>query len=118
MVVVSCHDDDVKTISRSIRSALAVAILSLGIGTPALATLPPDSSATVEENVYLDLDRSLTECVSAMPKPGCGREPVDSGDRGGWQQTLVFAVLMVGMAGIGVRVAFATRARARSQSQN
>ena len=89
-------------------------VLAVGLGTPAVATVPPD---VPEENVYLDLERSMTECISALPKPGCGRDPVDSGDRGGWQQLLVFGVLMIGMAGIGVRVAFAARARSRAGSR-
>ncbi len=90
-------------------------VMTVGLGAPAVATIAPDAT---EENVYLDLERSMTECISALPKPGCGREPVDSGDRGGWQQLLVFGVLMTAMAGIGVRVAFSVRARSRTSSQN
>jgi hypothetical protein len=78
----------------------------------AAATVPPGDQPPVT-NEFLDLERDVTECISSMPKPGCGREPTDSGDRGGWQQTLVFGILMLGMAGIGTRVAFAVRKRDR-----
>ena len=43
----------------------------------------PDSTI----NDFLDLERSLTECISSNPPPGCGRVPTSPGDRGGWQQT-------------------------------
>lgn len=95
---------------RLIGPALAVLALALGPGMPAAATIPPVSP---EENVYLDLERGVNECISALPKPGCGREPVDAGDRGGWQQFLVFGVLMTAMAGIGTRIVFSVRKRAR-----
>ena len=81
----------------------------------AMASVPPDSQPPVT-NDFLDLERDVSECISSMPKPGCGREPTDSGDRGGWQQTLVFGILMLGMAGIGTRVAFAIRKRDRSMT--
>jgi hypothetical protein len=84
--------------------------LGVGPGTPVSATVPPPP---IEENVYLDLERGVNECISALPKPGCGREPVDSGDRGGWQQFLVFGVLMTAMAGIGTRIVFSVRTRDR-----
>jgi hypothetical protein len=93
---------------------LVAVVLTVGLGAPAVATIPPEAT---EDNVYLGLERSMTECISALPKPGCGREPVDSGDRGGWQQLLVFGVLMTAMAGIGVRVAFSVRARSRTHSR-
>lgn len=90
---------------------LAGAVLVFGPIEPVAATIPPEAT---EENVYLDIERGLNDCISALPKPGCGREPVDSGDRGGWQQFLVFGVLMTAMAGIGTRVAFSVRKRDRS----
>lgn len=88
----------------------AVVVLAVGPGASVSATVPP---APIEENVYLDLERGVNECISALPKPGCGREPVDAGDRGGWQQFLVFGVLMTAMAGIGTRIVFSVRKRAQ-----
>ena len=115
----SCHDGGVhgatRGVTRAIWTAVAAVLIGVGSSAPASATIPPEAT---EDNVYLDLERSVTECISAMPKPGCGREPVDSGDRGGWQQFLVFGVLMSAMAAIGVRVAFAIRSRDRNPIPN
>ena len=114
----SCHDGVVhetwRTMVRVMGVALASLTLAVGAASPAAATVPPEAT---EENVYLDLERGVNECISALPKPGCGREPVDSGDRGGWQQFLVFGVLMAGMAGIGTRVVFSVRSRDRQKSR-
>ncbi len=76
----------------------------------ALATTPPAPPVT---NDFMDLERDVSECISSMPKPGCGREPTTSGDRGGAMQIALFGVLMLGMAAIGTRIAFAIRARDR-----
>jgi hypothetical protein len=67
----------------------------------------PDSTA----NDFLDLERSLTECISSNPPPGCGRTPTSPGDRGGWQQLVLFGVMMGGMSVIFWRVTRAVRRR-------
>lgn len=56
---------------------------------------------------------ALEQCVGLLPKPGCGREPVDSGDRGGAMQFVTFGVLVAALIVIGVRVARAIVARDR-----
>lgn len=92
-------------------------IAPLSVGSPAGATVPPGGDDTPPvTNDFMDLERDVSDCISAMPKPGCGREPTSSGDRGGWQQLLLFGVLMLGMAGIGVRVAHSVRARDRAST--
>ena len=107
----SCHDGGVRFFFRVFwLTVSAVVVLVVGPGAPVWATVPP---VPIEENVYLDLERGVNECISALPKPGCGREPVDAGDRGGWQQFLVFGVLMTAMAGIGTRIVFSVRKRAQ-----
>ena len=83
-------------------------------GSNASATTPP--LAPPVTNDFMDLERDVSECISAMPKPGCGREPTSSGDRGGAMQIALFGVLMLGMAVIGTRIAFAVRARDRQPS--
>jgi len=64
----------------------------------------------------MDLERDVTECISSNPLPGCGREPTSPGDRGGWQQLLLFGVMLGGMAVIFVRVYFSVRSRDRPPS--
>lgn len=56
------------------------------------------------DNPFLPEDRTLGECSSSLPKPGCG-----SSAHGGWRQGIVFAVLMLGMAFIGWRIFRAVR---------
>ncbi|MBU3689664.1 MAG: hypothetical protein FGM29_08940 [Actinobacteria bacterium] len=98
------------------RRLLFCAIVSIaplaGFGSSASATTPPPPAPPVT-NDFLDLDRDVSECISAMPKPGCGREPTSSGDRGGAMQLALFGIILVAMAGIGTRIAFAVRARDR-----
>ena len=77
-----------------------------------LATTPPTPPPTpppVTFNEFLPEDRGLGECISAVPRPGCGSEA-----RGGWRQTLVLVAVLVGLALIVWRVvAGSRRARAR-----
>ena len=61
-----------------------------------------------------DADAGLEQCVGLLPKPGCGREPVDSGDRGGVMQLATFGVLIAALVVIGVRIARAVVARDKS----
>ena len=61
-------------------------------------------STTVFENDFIPEDRDLTECISALPRPGCGSEA-----RGGWRQTLVFLAIVVGVAFIAWRIVRSAR---------
>lgn len=61
---------------------------------------------TLLDNPFIPESVNLSECISALPRPGCGSEA-----RGGWRQTLVFAVLFVGMLLIALRLVIALRRR-------
>ena len=61
-----------------------------------------------------ETDPGLEQCVGLLPKPGCGREPVESGDRGGVMQFATFGVLIAALVVIGVRIARAVVARDKS----
>jgi len=65
-----------------------------------LAGIPPDDTV----NEFLPTERGLGECISALPKPGCGSEA-----RGGWRQWLVFCLLIAGLLFIVWRVWAAAR---------
>ena len=43
-------------------------------------------------SVPLNLDAEPSTCIGLLPKPGCGREPVDAGDRGGPLQWATFEI--------------------------
>jgi hypothetical protein len=68
-----------------------------------VATVPPEDTI----NEFLPEERGLGECISALPKPGCGSKA-----RGGWRQGLVLLVILGGLGFIGWRVVRASR-RAR-----
>lgn len=72
---------------------------------------PQNESGDGAENDFMDLERSLSECISSNPPPGCGREPTGPGDRGGWQQLALFGVMTSGMGLIFWRVSRAVRRR-------
>lgn len=119
----------------NIRRVLAIASLTVVMATgggavsvsaAVSAAAPPDT--TVPEsptsdsvtpdtvNDFMDLERDLTTCISSNPLPGCGREPTSPGDRGGWQQLLLFGIMLGGMAIIFVRVYFSVRSRDRRRA--
>jgi hypothetical protein len=67
-----------------------------------------ESVPTVTVNEFLPTDRDLSECLSALPRPGCGSEA-----RGGWRQTAIFVAMLGGLAFIAWRIiASSQRARA------
>lgn len=75
---------------------------------------PTATSATATSiNEFVPDDVNLSECISALPRPGCG-----SKERGGWRQTLLLAVLVAGLAIIGWRLVVAVRRGDRSRNQD
>lgn len=55
--------------------------------------------------------KNLEQCIGLLQKPGCGTEPVLSGDRGGTMQVATFGVLLAALAVIAVRIGRAIVAR-------
>ena len=85
-------------------------------------------SFVIASNLYVELTTSgvsvgteddnepdLQQCIGLLPKPGCGRKPVDSGDRGGAMQFVTFGILIAALVVIGVRIARAVVARDKAQ---
>jgi len=62
--------------------------------------------------------RNVSDCIGLYPKPGCGTEPVLSGDRGGSMQYATFGIMITALIVIGVRIArsIAKRDRARDEA--
>ena len=88
------------------------ALALLAMSGPVAADAPSGTAAMTApaqsdggENDFLPPDRDLTECVSALPKPGCGSEA-----RGGWRQTAVFLAVLGGLGFIAWRVIAGARA--------
>jgi hypothetical protein len=58
-----------------------------------------DDSVTTETTVFVyPLEGDVDSCVGLLPKPGCGVEPTQAGDRGGALQFAVFGLIIVGLA--------------------
>ncbi len=51
-----------------------------------------------------DLENEPSQCIGLLPRPGCGKEPEDAGDRGGALQYTVFGLMMLGLGVIGTGV--------------
>jgi hypothetical protein len=68
-------------------------------GTDTEVDTQDDTEITDDTVYYYDLEKDPSECVGFLPKPGCGKEPEDAGERGGALQYTVFAVML---GGIGV----------------
>jgi len=62
--------------------------------------------------------RNVSDCVGLYPKPGCGTEPVLSGDRGGSMQYDTFGIMITALIVIGVRISrsIVKRDRARDEA--
>lgn len=102
-----------------VRRLFALALLAVAVlwaAPAAIASTPPDEQP-IATNDFMDLERDLSECISAVPKPGCGREPTQAGDRGGSLQLALFGVMMAGIVVIGWRVSTAVRARDRAGAE-
>jgi hypothetical protein len=84
-----------------------VAVVALS-GVPVAASTPPPRPppATVLDNPFIPEDQNLSDCVSALPRPGCGSEA-----EGGWRQQLVFGLVLAGGAFIGWRLVRSVRRR-------
>lgn len=68
----------------------------------------PDEPTPPTINEFIPEERSIGDCISALPKPGCGSDA-----RGGWRQGLVLLAIVAALAFIGWRVVRASR-RART----
>ena len=109
-------------IRRILTTALLAISLALGMGlatsSAAFATTPPadtqqETQPPTTENDFMNLERDVTTCISSNPLPDCGRQPLSSSDRGGWQQLLLFFIMFLGMSIIFYRVYRSVRARDR-----
>jgi len=92
----------------ALATAILLASLALSGAIPAGAVAPDDpfppvsTPATVNE--FLPEDRDLSDCLSVLPKPGCGSQA-----RGGPQQAAVLGAILGGLAIIGGRIAWSVR---------
>ena len=82
----------------------ATLLLAAPTASAAVDPAEPTSRPPVTANPFLPEERSLTECVGALERPGCG-----SKERGGWRQTLVFIAVISGLGLVFWRIALTVR---------
>lgn len=91
-----------------------IALLALAVATLVILQTPFASNATSPDTstpaVY-DLENEPSECIGFLPKPGCGKEPQDAGERGGALQYLVFAIMISGLTIVGVSITRSVKKR-------
>jgi hypothetical protein len=94
---------------------VAVALAALAAAPPpvhaAASPEPVPPVTTALDNPFLPDDANVTDCISALPRPGCGSE-----ERSDWRQGVLFGVVAAGLAAIGVRIAIGVRRRGRQQA--
>jgi hypothetical protein len=58
-----------------------------------------DDTSTTDTTVFVyPLEGNVDTCIGLLPRPGCGIEPTQAGDRGGALQFAVFGLIIVGLA--------------------
>lgn len=101
--------------------ALALGSAPSTSGNSADTTTDTTLQPTVTSIYTYNLPGNISDCVGLYPKPGCGTEPVLSGDRGGVMQYVTFATLIAGltviMSVIARSVIKTDRAKAQKVSQ-
>lgn len=101
--------------NRAFATLLATVLALLVLAAPASAASGSgdetgDDTTRPTINEFFPEERSLGDCLSSLPKPDCGSEA-----RGGWAQTTVFVLIIVGLAFIAWRVVASSR-RARREA--
>ena len=98
-------------------------LLSVGPAAAQATTLPADPPTTLPADppTTLPADPPTTLPVAAddgaggiIPKPNSGVAPQQPGDRGGWMQTLLFGLVLAGMATVVGVIARGTAMRTRA----
>ncbi len=116
------HDGGVSERPRSHRSrrpavalaalagALTFGVLAAGCGRDEAATRTTvdarEAAETLSTNPFIPEDVNIGDCVSSLPRPGCGNEI-----RGDGHSMLTFGVLVAGLSFIGWRIGRSVRRR-------
>lgn len=68
-------------------------------GSPPAPEAPPSTVPTSTLNDFIPEQRAISDCISAVPKPGCGSDAESD-----WHTWLAFSALIGGLAFVGWRV--------------
>jgi hypothetical protein len=92
---------------------LTIAAMLLLTVPGAMASSARAQTDPIPTSTTLPVDRGNQ---SVIPLPNSGRRPQSPGDRGGWEQLLLFGILTVGCAIIFGRVLWAAHQRSRANA--
>ncbi len=92
-----------------LRVLTATIVFSFATTTPVTSAADQRSvgytqTVAISDNDFVPEDQNLGDCISAVPRPGCGSEA-----QGGWRQGLVFGALLIGLAFIVWRIVVGAR---------
>jgi hypothetical protein len=98
--------------SRSVPSVISrLTPLTLVLVGALLVMVPAAPGAAQDQSTTTTVLLEEGDLPGVIPRPGQGREPQHSGDRGGWAQLLLAGVLV---AGVGVVFTVVVRSAART----
>jgi hypothetical protein len=95
-----------------LRRILAVAVVLTGLSLAAVALAAGPATAQEDEQpvtTTLPVSDEDSPLGDIIPRPNSGRAPDSPNDPGGWQQYLVFALIIGGMAAIVMLVRRSSR---------
>ena len=96
------------------RRVKRIALLAVAVATLVVLRTPVASNAIIPDTsipAAYDLENEPSECIGFLPKPGCGKDPEDAGERGGSLQYLVFAIMTTGLTIVGVSITRSVKKR-------
>lgn len=96
-------------------AVIGAAVVLLGVPESTSSAHTTDTAAPTTVYGY-DLENDPSQCIGFLPRPNCGREPTDAGERGGALQYAVFGVLMAGVVTVGTVVARSVIRRDRAMA--
>lgn len=72
---------------------------SVALNYSAVPTSTDNSNPESPDVTYVyDLERPPSDCIGLHPMHGCGKAPVQAGDRGGALQYATFGIILIGLA--------------------
>jgi hypothetical protein len=94
------------------RAVVALSLAgALAVGPAVGAEAQSTARSTAQSTTTLPVDQ---DDRSVIPAPNSGREPSESGDRGGWAQLTLFGLMAAGSAVIFARVLWAGHQKSRA----
>lgn len=96
--------------ARFVAVVVVVLVALIGPTAPAVTAVGDEAEPIPPVTVtdFYPEESNLSDCVGLVERPGCGSE-----ERGGWRQTAVFGLLVVGLGIIFWRIAVGVRRNRR-----